>query len=86
MVRVMVADGGPANLTIHYVDPSGEVAYSTSMYRTNTFVQAWEQGLPDGFSGSMVIDSDRPIVALGNVTTGYFGGDPDFMYEGVVGQ
>ena len=87
-VRVMVADGGPANLNIRYIDPSlpgGQVAYSTSMYRTATFIQAWEQGLPDGFSGSMVIESDRPIVALGNVTAGYFQGDADFMYEGVLG-
>jgi hypothetical protein len=85
-VRVMAVDGGPANLTIHYFDsslPNGEVAYTTGMNRTNTFVQAWEQGLPDGFSGSMVIESDRPIVALGDVTTGNFGGDPNLMYEGV---
>jgi hypothetical protein len=84
----MAADGGAANLTIHYIDPSlpgGQVAYSTSMYRTVTFIQAWEQGLPDGFSGSMIIESDRPIVALGNVTAGPFQGDPDLMYEGVVG-
>lgn len=87
-VRVMAADGGPANLTIRYFDPSlpgGQVAYGTSMYRTATFIQAWEQGLPDGFSGSMIIESDRPIVALGNVTAGPFQGDPDLMYEGVVG-
>jgi len=87
-VRVMTTDGGPANLTIRYVDPSlpgGQVAYSTSMYRTATFIQAWEQALPDGFAGSMVIDSDRPIVALGNVTAGPFPGDTDLMYEGIVG-
>ena len=87
-VRVMVADGGPANLTIRYIDaglPGGQVAYSTSMYRTATFIQGWEQGLPDGFAGSMVIESDRPIVALGNVTTGPYPGDSDLMYEGVTG-
>jgi hypothetical protein len=86
-VRVMVTDGGAANLRIRYIDPSlpgGEVSYNTSMYRTATFITLWEQGLPNGFSGSMIIESDRPIVALGNVTTGPFGGDPDFMYEGVV--
>ena len=85
-VRVMVVDGGGANLHIRYIDPSlpgGEVAYDTSMYRTATFIQGWEQGLPDGFAGSMIIESDRPIVALGDDTVGPFGGDPDLMYEGV---
>jgi hypothetical protein len=85
-VRIMVVDGGPANIRIRYIDPSlpwGEVAYDTSMYRTATFIQPWEQGLPAGFSGSMVVESDRPIVALADVTVGNFGGDPDLMYEGV---
>jgi len=88
-VRVMVTDGGAANLRIRYIDPSlpgGELSYSTSMYRTATFITPWEQGLPDGFAGSMVIESDRPIVALGNVTTGSFPGDSDLMYEGVVAR
>lgn len=87
-VRVMVADGAGANLRIRYISPDlpgGEVSYVTSVYRTATFIQPWEQGLPDGFTGSMVIESDRPIVALGNVTTGVFPGDTDLMYEGVVG-
>jgi hypothetical protein len=85
----MVTDGGAANLRIRYIDPSlpgGELSYSTSMYRTATFITPWEQGLPDGFAGSMVIESDRPIVALGNVTTGSFPGDSDLMYEGVVAR
>jgi hypothetical protein len=85
-VRVITTDGGPANLTVRYFGdalPGGQAAYSTSMYRSVTLVQAWESILPDGFFGSAIIESDRPILALGNVVTSGYPGDPDFMYNAV---
>jgi hypothetical protein len=87
-VRVVVADGGAANLTVRYIGsglPGGQVSYTVSIFRTVTIIQPWEQALPDGFIGSMVLESDRPIVALGNVIAGNFPGDTDLMYNGVAG-
>ncbi len=34
----------------------------------------------------MIINSDKPIVALGDVIAGAFPGDTDLMYEGVAGR
>jgi hypothetical protein len=33
----------------------------------------------------VVLESDRPIIALGDVVTGNFAGDTDLMYNGVSG-
>ena len=87
-VRVLVADGGAANLTVRYISPDlpgGEASYTIPIYRTTTLIQPWDAALPDGFTGSAVLESDQPIVALVDVTTGNFGGDPDLMYNGVAG-
>jgi hypothetical protein len=88
-IRVVVADGGQANLTVHYYGPGlagGEAAYTIPIYRTFTIVQTLDPALPDGFIGSAVLESDRPIVALGDVVAGSFAGDPDIMYNGVPGS
>jgi hypothetical protein len=87
-VRVLVADGGAANLTVRYIGsglPGGQVSYTIPIFRTTTLIQGWDQALPNGFTGSMVLESDRPIVALGNVIAGSFPGDTDLMYNGVAG-
>jgi hypothetical protein len=39
--------------------------------------------LPDGFAGSAILESDRPIVALANLTTDVFVGDTDLLYNGI---
>jgi hypothetical protein len=87
-VRVLVADGGAANLTVRYIGqglPGGEASYTIPIYRTTTLIQPWDGALPDGFTGSAILESDQPIVALVDVTTGNFAGDPDLMYGGVAG-
>jgi hypothetical protein len=87
-VRVASVDGGKATLKIRYVSgdlPSGETSYTTKIDRTSILLQAWETSLPDGFTGSMVIESDKPIVAVADVVAGIYWGDTDLMYEGVVG-
>jgi hypothetical protein len=45
--------------------------------------QYLEPMLPNGFAGTAIIESDRPIVALANLTTDVFSGDPDLLYNGV---
>jgi hypothetical protein len=42
--------------------------------------------LPANFVGSAVLESDRPIVAVVDVTTGSFTGDTHIMYNGVPGR
>ncbi len=87
-VQVATADGGAANLTIRYVSgdlPGGQISYKLPMNRTAKLLQAWEANLPASFTGSLVIDSDKPIVALGDVIAGAYPGDTDLMYEGVAG-
>jgi hypothetical protein len=39
--------------------------------------------LPDGFAGTAILESDRPIVALANLSTDVFTGDTNLTYNGV---
>jgi hypothetical protein len=84
--RVMVADGGHANVTVNYYGldlPGGHVSYTVPVDREFTVFQYLEPMLPDGFAGTAILESDRPIVALANLTTDVFKGDPDFLYNGI---
>jgi hypothetical protein len=84
--RVLVADGGGANVRIRYLGlnlPGGEVSYSVSAFREFTVFQPQEGILPNGFAGTAILESDRPIVALANVYTDVFPGDTNFLYNGV---
>jgi hypothetical protein len=84
--RVMVADGGRANVTVRYFGldlPGGSVSYTLSVDREFTVFQYLEAMLPNGFAGTAIIEADRPIVALANLTTDVFRGDPDFLYNGI---
>jgi len=84
--RVLVADGGQANVTVRYYGldlPGGSVAYTTTVFREFTVFQQQEAFLPDGFAGSVILESDRPIVALANLTTDVFEGDTDLLYNGI---
>ena len=84
--RVLVADGGQANVRIRYVGldlPGGEQSYSVHATREFTVFQWQEASLPDGFAGTAILESDRPIVALTNLTTDVFTGDTDLLYNGV---
>ena len=83
--RVMVADGGTANVTVTYYGldlPGGSMSYTVKVDREFTAFQ-FNDGLPDGFAGTAIISSDRPIVALANIYTDSFTGDTDVLYNGV---
>lgn len=87
--RVMVADGGAANVTVTYYGldlPGGQVSYTMPVFREATVFQYNEWQLPDGFAGTAVLTSDRPIVALANLTTDVFYGDTDLLYNGIALQ
>ncbi|MBI5284916.1 MAG: hypothetical protein HY874_07450 [Chloroflexi bacterium] len=84
--RVLVADGGQANVRIRYVGldlPGGEQSYSVQAFREFTVFQFQEGMLPDGFAGTAILESDRPIVALADLTTDVFTGDTDLLYNGI---
>jgi hypothetical protein len=84
--RVMVADGGSANVTVTYYGldlPNGSVSYTTRVNREFTVFQYLEAFLPNGFAGTAIIESDKPIVALANLFTDVFAGDPDLLYNGI---
>ncbi len=83
--RVMVADGGTANVTVTYYGldiPGGSTSYTVPVDREFTVFQ-FNENLPDGFAGTAIISSDRPVVALANIYTDSFTGDPDVLYNGV---
>lgn len=84
--RVLVADGGQANVCIMYKGldlPNGEARYCMQVFREATVFQFNEAFLPNGFAGTAILESDRPIVALANIYTDVFVGDPDLLYNGV---
>ncbi len=84
--RVLVADGGTANVCIKYKGldlPGGEQAYCVFVSRETTVFQYLEAFLPNGFAGTAILESDRPIVALANIYTDVFTGDTDLLYNGV---
>ena len=84
--RVMVADGGTATVRVTYYGfdlPGGSLSYTREVDREFTVFQYLEQMLPDGFAGTAIIEADRPIVAVANLFTDAFAGDPDLLYNGV---
>lgn len=84
--RVLVADGGEANVRIRYVGldlPGGEQSYTVHAFREFTVFQYQEPMLPDGFAGTAILESDRPIVAVADIYTDVFQGGTDLLYNGV---
>jgi len=84
--RVLVADGGQASVRVHYYGadlPGGSAGYTKTVFREFTVFQYLEEVLPNGFAGTVILESDRPIVALANLTTDVFVGDTDLMYNGI---
>jgi hypothetical protein len=84
--RVLVADGGGANVRIRYLGldlPGGEQSYTLGVNREATVFQPAEGFLPDGFAGTAILESDRPIVALANLSTDVFTGDTSLLYNGI---
>jgi hypothetical protein len=84
--RVLVADGGQTNVRIRYLGldlPGGEQSYTVTATREFTIFQFQEGFLPDGFAGTAILESDRPIVALADIYTDVFAGDTDLTYNGI---
>jgi hypothetical protein len=84
--RIGVADGGSANVRIRYFGldlPGGEQAYTVRVNREHTVFQHMEGILPNGFAGTAILESDRPIVALATLHTDVFAGDTDVTYSGI---
>ena len=87
-IHIQVADGGSAEVTIRYRAPElagGEVRTHLTVSGSGTTVPDRLALLPAGFVGGAVLESDRPIVAVVDVITGDFTGDPFVMYNGVLG-
>ena len=73
-------------MTVRYYGldlPGGTASYTVPIDREFTVFQYQENLLPNGFAGTAVLESDRPIVALANASTDVFAGDDDFLYNGV---
>lgn len=84
--RAMVADGGTANVRVTYYGldlPGGSASYTVKVDREFTVFQFLEGFLPNGFAGTAILESDRRIVALADLYTDVFSGDPDLVYNGI---
>jgi hypothetical protein len=84
--RVMIADGSAANVTVRYYGldlPGGSVTYTLPVVREFTVFQYQEDVLPSGFAGTAIIESDKPLIAVANLFTDVFTGDPDLLYNGI---
>ena len=86
--RVMAFDGSAAQVYVVYYSkqfpaglfPQGSIRVGPEGL---TFRQ-WEDGrLPDGFVGSAVVVADRPVVAVSNLESDVFSGDPVMLYNGI---
>jgi hypothetical protein len=84
--RVLSFDGSEARLNVIYYSkhfPAGLVSAPIRVDRQTTLRQ-WENGrLPDGWVGSAIIIADRPVVAVANLESDVFEGDPVMLYNGV---
>ena len=79
--RILVADGGSANVRIRYV--GGGAPYTLPVNREATVFQFAERNLPDNFAGTAILESDRPIMVLANLYIDVFRGDTNYMYNGI---
>ena len=84
--RVLAFDGSVARLNVIYYSkhfPNGLVSAPIRVDRQETLRQ-WENGsVPDRWVGSAILIADRPIVAVVNLESDVFEGDPVMLYNGV---
>jgi len=84
--RVFTFDGSQAHVRVIYYSkefPNGLVDSPVTVDRQRTFRQWEHRRLPDGWVGSAIIISDRPIVAVANLESDVFAGDPVMLYNGI---
>lgn len=70
-IRVQNVGSAPATVTLTYLDEDGRVVTSDTRVlapgAATNFPQRDHQGLPEGYQGSALIESDQPIIALRRV-------------------
>lgn len=80
-IRVQNVGFGPANVTVTYYDENGQqVGQDGGVIdpaQTSTFALGGDNGVPSGFRGSAVVESDQPVVALRR--TDMAGGSADMV-------
>lgn len=84
--RVQVADGAAANVRIRYLGldlPGGEQSHTVAAFRELTIFQVFESMVPASFAGTAILESDRPIVAVADVSVDSQPGDRELQYDGV---
>ncbi len=84
--RVLSFDGSRASLRVLYYSkhfPHGLLAPPLAVDGRATLRQ-WENShIPDGWVGSAILIADRPVVALANLESDVFEGDPVMLYNAV---
>jgi hypothetical protein len=81
-IRVRVVDGGVATVRVRYTGgnlPGGQQTQTVTVHGTATIFQGGA-GLPAGFDGAAIVESDRPVVALGAYDFGG-AGDRGLLYD-----
>jgi hypothetical protein len=84
--RVLTFDGSAATLRVFYYSrqfPDGLISAALRVDRERTFRQWEDTRLPDGWVGSGLVVSDRPVVVVANLESDVFDGDPVMLYSGV---
>lgn len=85
--RALTFDGSTARVYVVYYSrqfPDGLFPPAPTTVQGALTVRQWEnRSLPDGWVGSAVIVSDRPVVVVANLESDVFEGDPVMLYNGV---
>lgn len=85
--RVLTFDGSVARVYVVYYSrqfPDGLFPPTPTTVSGQMTFRQWENTkLPDGWVGSAVVVSDRPVVVVANLESDVFEGDPVMLYNGV---
>ncbi len=85
--RVLTFDGSTARVYVIYYSkqfPDGLFPPAPQTVVGQLTFRQWEnRSLPDGWVGSAVVVSDRPVVVVANLESDVFNGDPVMLYNGV---
>jgi len=85
--RILTFDGSTARVYVIYYSsqfPDGLFPPAPQTVTGQFTIRQWENpALPDGWVGSAVVVSDRPVVVVANLESDVFEGDPVMLYNGV---
>ena len=84
--RVATFDGSEGSMHVIYFSkqfPNGLHSRVVGIDGQRTLRQWEERRLPDGWVGSAIVVADRPVVAVANLESDVFEGDPVMLYNGV---